>query len=105
MTVIVQTDRHLVRAGVRSARFVLATIQAALAARRADRTPVNIGIVLERSGSMADARKFSLAREAVQQALAMLRPDDRFSLVVYDTRIDVVMPSSLATSDAKQRAI
>jgi Ca-activated chloride channel family protein len=76
-----------------------------MAPQRGDRLPVNIGIVLDRSGSMAGERKFVLAREAVHRIFAMLRPDDRCSLVVYDSEIDVLMPSSLATNDAKHAAL
>ena len=66
---------------------------------------MNVGIVLDRSGSMGDERKFGLAREAVEQSLRMLRPEDRFALVVYDTEVDVLMPSTKATPEAKRRAL
>lgn len=101
----VLTDRNLIRAGARSTRFVLARVTAPVAAARRDRIPVNVAFVLDRSGSMADARKFTLAREAVQQALRMLQPTDRFALVVYDTEIDVLARSALATPSAKAAAL
>ena len=105
MTLAVQTDRTLIRAAASSTRYVLARITAPRAPARATRLPVNIGIVLDRSGSMASEQKLVLAREAVEQSLQMLRPEDRFSLVVYDDRIDVLMPSSLATPETKRRAL
>lgn len=101
----VLTDRSLIRAGARSTRFVLARVTAPVAAARRDRVPVNVAFVLDRSGSMADARKFTLAREAVQQALRMLQPTDRFALVVYDTVIDVLARSTRATPSAKAVAL
>ncbi len=54
---------------------------------------------------MDDERKFSLARQAVDQALRMLRARDCFSVVVYDDRVDVLAASSLATDAAKERAM
>jgi Ca-activated chloride channel family protein len=105
MTLAIQTDRTLIRAAASSTRYVLASITAPRAPARATRLPVNIGIVLDRSGSMASEQKFGLAREAVEQSLQMLRPEDRFSLVVYDDRVDVLMPSSLATPKSKRRAL
>ena len=72
--------------------------------RRDTRIPVNVALVLDRSGSMGDGRKFELAREAVEQSLRMLHDDDRFALVVYDTRIDVLMHSTHATPEMKRRA-
>ena len=101
----VRTDRTLIREAGSSTRFVLARIVAPPAAENAHRIPVNVALVLDRSGSMADARKFSLAKEAVESALRMLRREDRFSLVVYDTEIDVLARSGFATDDAKRSAL
>ena len=100
-----QTDRRLIRAAASSTRYVLARITAPRASAREARIPVNVGMVLDRSGSMADERKFALALQAVEQSLRMLRPEDRFALVVYDTEIDVLMPSTHATSQVKRRAM
>lgn len=98
------TDRSLIRAGARSTRYVMVSITAPVAPARTIRTPVSIGIVLDRSGSMAGSRKFELARVAVEQSLAMLRPDDRFTLVIYDQEIDTLVPATFATGEAKQLA-
>ena len=54
---------------------------------------------------MDGERKFPLAVRAVEQSLKLLHNGDRFSLVVFDEMIDVLMPSTLATSDARKRAI
>jgi Ca-activated chloride channel family protein len=54
---------------------------------------------------MSGENKFALARQAVEQALRMLRPEDRFSLVVYDDRIDVLARSANATSHAIRNAL
>jgi Ca-activated chloride channel family protein len=70
---------------------------------RRERAPVNIALVLDRSGSMGGT-KILLAREAAERALQMLRPTDRFSLVVYDDRIDMLVESTPATSEAVRNA-
>ncbi|MEP7345764.1 MAG: VWA domain-containing protein, partial [Gemmatimonadaceae bacterium] len=101
----VRTDRSLIREAGASVRYVLARIVAPGASSRERRMPANVSLVLDRSGSMGDAHKFGLAREAVEMALRMLRPDDRFSLVVYDTEIDVLSRSAHATEDAKRVAL
>jgi Ca-activated chloride channel family protein len=67
--------------------------------------PVNVAFVLDRSGSMAAENKFDLARQAVEQSLRMLRPEDRFSLVVYDAEVDVIARSSHATPAAIRDAL
>jgi Ca-activated chloride channel homolog len=99
------TDRKLVPAGKTSTRYLVVRVTAPAASSREERLPVNISLVLDRSGSMGDERKFVLARQAVDQALHMLRARDCFSVVVYDDRIDVITQSTLATEAAKRRAM
>ena len=105
MTLQLRTDRALIRAHAHSTRYFTARIVAPAGPHRAERLPVNVAFVLDRSGSMSDARKFDLAREAVQQAFVSLRDTDRFSLVVYDNVIDVLAPSTLATASARAQAL
>jgi Ca-activated chloride channel homolog len=105
MTLYLETDRALIRASASSKRHLLVRVTAPRAPEREERIPVNVGLVLDRSGSMSSERKFGLARDAVEQSLRMLRSDDRFALVVYDTEINVLMPSTLATPAAKEQAM
>lgn len=105
LTLRVLTDRGLIRAGARSTRYFTAQVVAPRAPRREVRAPLNVAFVLDRSGSMADVRKFELAREAVESALRMLDERDRFSLAVYDERVDVLAASTLATSSGRARAL
>ncbi|HXG71605.1 MAG TPA: VWA domain-containing protein [Gemmatimonadaceae bacterium] len=105
MTLSLRTDRSLIRGAASSTRYVLATISAPEAPPRSDRLPVNVALVLDRSGSMSGEQKFELARKAAEQAIHMLSSEDRFTLVVYDETIDVLVASSLATPDAKRRAV
>ncbi len=103
-TLTVQVDRTLVRAESRSTRYALVSVAAPTAMRNTLRIPVNLAIVLDRSGSMA-GEKFVLARRAVEQALAQLQSGDRFALVIYDDAVDVLAESTLATTDAKRAAL
>lgn len=105
MHISLRTDRHLIRAHARSERHLLASIVAPTAEPRVDRRPVNVALVLDRSGSMDGERKFDLARDAVEQALRMLRPEDRFTLVVYDEEVDVLVPVAAATVESKSLAL
>lgn len=110
MTLSVKADRSLIRAQASSTRYLLVEAVAPTAPARAERNgharmPVNVALVLDRSGSMAGASKFPLARRAVEQALRMLRPEDRFSIVTFDTEIDVVARSAHATPENKRRAL
>jgi Ca-activated chloride channel family protein len=105
MTLTVRADRHFIRTGYRSNRFVLVDIQApAVARRESGRPPVNLAFILDRSGSMSGA-KIATARDAVEDALNRLAPADRFAVVVYDDQIDVIAESALATPENRRRAV
>jgi Ca-activated chloride channel family protein len=58
--------------------------------RDGPRRPMNISVVLDRSGSMADERKIDYAKSALNKLIDQLDGEDIFSLVVYDDVIDVL---------------
>ena len=104
MTLSIQTDRSLIRATSRSTRYVLVSFDAPSAERRTTRAPINVSLVLDRSGSMG-GEKLMLAKQATESALRLLGPADRFSLVAYDDVVQVVAPSTLATPEAIRQAL
>ena len=56
------------------------------------KTPINLALVLDRSGSMEGA-KIEKARQAACIAIDHLKPTDIFSLVQFDDRVDVLVPA------------
>ncbi|MBN1959770.1 MAG: VWA domain-containing protein [Deltaproteobacteria bacterium] len=54
------------------------------------RAPVNLAIVLDRSGSMS-GRKLAQAKEAAILAVNRLTPEDTISIVVYGSTVDVIV--------------
>lgn len=104
MTLNVQTDRTLIRAEGHSARYVLLSFAAPESPQASTREPVNVAFVIDRSGSMGGS-KIRLARQAVVHALRMLKASDRFSLVSYDDQVDLLVPSTLAGTEAVRNAI
>ena len=69
-------------------------VQVEIAARKSDdtrRAPMNLAVVLDRSGSMEGA-KIEKARQAAAMAVDKLGDDDIFSLVTYDTETDLLIP-------------
>jgi Ca-activated chloride channel homolog len=100
----VRQDRRLIRPNDHSKRFLLARIAAPRASIERSRPSVNLAIVLDRSGSMS-GEKLRVAKAAVEEAIARLQPDDRFSVVVYDDKVDVVIESTTASAEARRGAV
>src|SRR6266851_1811112 len=60
------------------------------------RPPLNIGLVLDHSGSMAANNKLGFALEATTFAVQQLRPSDQVSLTIFDDQVETIVPSTLA---------
>ncbi len=103
-TLSLLTDRSLIRARGASVRYVLASIAVSPARNRDGRLPVNVAFVLDRSGSMDGENKLELAKQAIISAIRLLGPNDRFSIVTFDTEVDVLLPAARATAEAKNAA-
>ncbi len=65
--------------------------------------PVNLALVLDRSGSM-HGEKLGLVREGAIRAVRSLGEDDRLSVVIYNERVVVLVPSRSADDEAKDYA-
>ena len=61
------------------------------------RPPVNLTLVLDRSGSMS-GNKIAKAREAAIAALRSLGPQDLFSMVIYDHNVQTLVPPQSAAN-------
>jgi Mg-chelatase subunit ChlD len=66
----------------------------ALANDRRQLPPVNLSLVIDRSGSMADADKLSRVKEALLTLVSQLRETDTLSLVVFDSEAQVLRQAS-----------
>ena len=98
----VRADRSLIRADGRSRRQRHLRVEV-VAPRRPPRAALSLGLVLDRSGSMAGA-KLSLAREGAIRAIRSLGADDRLSVVVYSDEVHVLFGSAAAEEPARRAA-
>lgn len=94
-------ERQLVAVEVSSQRTVEWAIAAA-AASRPDRAPVNLALVIDRSGSM-QGDKLRFVQQAAAHALDLLDDRDRVALVVYDDQVDLLAASAPVTPQRRQQ--
>lgn len=91
----VETDRGVLSAERPERTVVKVTLDAPVVPDVRERPPVNLCIVLDRSGSMS-GDKIERAKEAAITALRRLGRDDVFSLVVYDHEVETLVPAQSA---------
>lgn len=71
---------------------------------KADRRSINLSLVLDRSGSMGGS-PLRNAIEAAQQLVEYLQPKDYLSVVVYDDKVETILPPQLVTDKDKIKAV
>jgi Ca-activated chloride channel homolog len=87
-----EPDRNCLLKGSPQEVVVKIDLAAVADRRKVRRTPLNLAVVLDRSGSMAGA-KIEKARQAAMELVDRLTPDDIFSLIVYDDTVQVLVPA------------
>lgn len=101
LTLSAQCDRRLVAVEVSSQRTAEWTIVAPELPRRAARAPLNLALVLDRSGSM-QGDKLRYVQQAACHVLDLLDERDRVAVVVYDDQITVIGRSEPATEQTRR---
>jgi len=90
-------DRSILPAGRTEKTVIRIDLDVPDAPRENERPPVNLTLVLDRSGSMS-GDKIAKAREAAIAALRRLGAHDLFSLVVYDHTVQTLIPPQSAAN-------
>jgi Ca-activated chloride channel family protein len=87
-----EPDRTVVLKGSPQEVVVKIDLSAIAHLKKVKRTPLNLAVVLDHSGSMTGA-KLEKARQAAMQLVDQLAPDDIFSLVIYSSQAQVLVPA------------
>jgi hypothetical protein len=72
----------------------------ALAHDRKQLRPLNLSLVIDKSGSMAAADKLARVKTSLLDLVAQLRPTDVLSIVLFDTEAQVLFPAQEVTDRA-----
>jgi Ca-activated chloride channel family protein len=79
--------------------FVLARVVPPQLKISGERPRLNLGLVLDRSGSM-QGEKLRHAKAAATFAIQQLQKEDRVAVTIYDSEVETIVPSTLATNKA-----
>lgn len=103
LTLTAACDRRLVAVEVSSLRTVEGTVAGAPATGQQRRAPLNIALVLDRSGSMA-GDKLAYVKQAAHHVLDTLDERDRVAIVAYNDQVRLVAPSGPLTEQRRSEA-
>lgn len=89
----------VIEAGKRQSTFLKVALTGFKLDDKSDRTPANIAIVLDKSGSMAGG-KLHNAKEAARMAVNLLNENDIVSIISYDSTVNVLVPATKVSDKA-----
>lgn len=97
MKMLIETERTHIPVGEPSKRNLMVQIEAPPGESK-ERLPVNVAVVIDRSGSMQGS-KIERAKETAIAVIEALDQRDRVSIVAYDDAVEVILPSSPISSE------
>ena len=85
-------NRKYLVPGIPQPVYLMIDLEATQPEAGSDRQPLNLGFVIDRSGSMS-GEKIEYTKQAVQYAINHFAPQDTASLTVYDDEVQVLYPA------------
>lgn len=104
VTLTYQLNRLLIPANEACDRYAMFSLQAPQVQKTSERLPLNLSLIVDRSGSMG-GNKLEYVKEAAIHVIRLLSAEDRISVITYDDEVNVVAPSQALTQNARQDLI
>lgn len=101
--VSLQADKNVIPAGKTGARILEINLTAFGPQQDQPRMPLNLALVLDRSGSM-HGEKLHFVKQAAAHVIDLLNEKDRVAVVIYDNQVETLLPSQFATEKIKREA-
>lgn len=91
-----ELSHPLLPTGQKQTAYLKVSVTGGKAPTLEERAPINVAIVLDRSGSMSGT-KIARARDAAKLAISRLQENDTVSIISYDNVVEVLVPSTKLT--------
>ena len=104
MQVKMKADVELVAREVPSQRIIEVEISAPQAGSAGKRSPLNLGLVLDRSGSMSGA-KIEQAKQTLKRIVEQMQPEDVVSVVAFDDTVRTVASGIVLNAGSRQELL
>jgi Ca-activated chloride channel family protein len=101
LTVQLQADKPVIPAGKAGARILEINLTATGTAQERSRVPLNLALVIDRSGSK-HGEKLHFVKEAAAHVIDLLTEQDRAAVVIYDNQVETLMSSQFITDNVKR---
>jgi Ca-activated chloride channel family protein len=99
-----QSDCNLIAREEPSERIVEISLSAPPSRKAAQRAPLNLALMIDRSGSMS-GEKLDYVRQAAAHVVSALSETDSAALVVFDDEVDLLCPSAPVTAEHRARLL
>ncbi len=96
-------DKAVIPMGKPGDRILEISLTANRAVTDKPRMPLNLALVIDRSGSM-HGDKLQFVKQAAAHVIDLLNTADRVAIVIYDNQVETLMPSQFLTESVKREA-
>lgn len=95
-----ELSNPIIEAGRKQTTFIKVGLTGFKLDKKSDRTPANIAIVLDKSGSMS-GDKIENAKSAARLAVSLLNDQDIISIITYDSTVNVIVPATKVSNKSE----